>query len=365
MPQNQAPLFRVTDATGDEGNFPQPEISVLRSRDAAGSGSLRALLTPATELRFDGARSTELALIRDWRGYPLLLFSLYGPPEGAQVRFAVHSGTTVPLEWTRTLDVGPGWNLYRIDVAELGDTVDLADVRCLSWRMLVPSAPLELFVDDVILADNTRTVHGESAGPGELYVFEQGRRVHVGVRERFERFIADDGAPLPPEHGFPLRLLVPGFYGTNSVKWLCRLHVADRRSPAITTTRLYNDPGEPRADGGRAEPVPVWEAPPDAVIVAPADRAVVAGDRVHVWGRSWAARGIARVELSFDEGADWIDAEVEPRRGYAWQRFDLRIARERIAHATSIIARATDLAGERQPLERARNACHRIAVSFA
>lgn len=174
-----------------------------------------------------------------------------------------------------------------------------------------------------------------------------------------------NGAPLPPEHGFPLRLLVPGFYGTNSVKWLCRLHVADRRSPAITTTRLYNDPGEPRADGGRAEPVPVWEAPPDAVIVAPADRAVVAGDRVHVWGRSWAARGIARVELSFDEGADWIDAEVEPRRGYAWQRFDLRIARERIAHAASIIARATDLAGERQPLERARNACHRIAVSFA
>jgi len=188
---NQAPLFRVTDATGDEGNFPQPEISVLRSRDAAGSGSLRALLTPATELRFDGARSTELALIRDWRGYPLLLFSLYGPPEGAQVRFAVHSGTTVPLEWTRTLDVGPGWNLYRIDVAELGDTVDLADVRCLSWRMLAPSAPLELFVDDVILADNTRTVHGESAGPGELYVFEQGRRVHVGVRERFELAFAD------------------------------------------------------------------------------------------------------------------------------------------------------------------------------
>jgi DMSO/TMAO reductase YedYZ molybdopterin-dependent catalytic subunit len=174
-----------------------------------------------------------------------------------------------------------------------------------------------------------------------------------------------NGEPLPPEHGFPLRLLVPGFYGTNSVKWLCRLHVADRRAPAITATRLYNDPAGPGAGGERAGTVPVREAPPDAIIVAPADRAVVEGDPVHVWGRSWAARGIARVELSFDEGASWIDAEVEPRRGHAWQRFDLRIARERIANARSIIARATDRAGERQPLERARNASHRIAVTLA
>ncbi len=174
-----------------------------------------------------------------------------------------------------------------------------------------------------------------------------------------------NGEPLPAAHGFPLRLLVPGFYGTNSVKWLCRLHVADRRSPAITTTRVYNDPGPPRADGGQAERLPVWEAPPDAVIVAPADRAVVNGDPVHVWGRTWAARGIARVEISFDEGASWIDAELEPRRGHAWQKFELRIARDRIAGATSLIVRATDTAGERQPLESARNSCHRIGISLS
>ncbi|MEB2318132.1 MAG: molybdopterin-dependent oxidoreductase [Pseudomonadota bacterium] len=171
-----------------------------------------------------------------------------------------------------------------------------------------------------------------------------------------------NGEPLPAEHGFPLRLLVPGFYGTNSVKWLCRLHVADRRAPAITTTRLYNDPGPERADGTAVGSVPVWEAPPDAVIVAPADRAVVTGDPVRIWGRTWAARGIDRVGISFDEGASWVDAEVDPRRGYAWQRFELRIARDRIAGATSIIARATDTTGACQPLERARNACHRITI---
>lgn len=173
-----------------------------------------------------------------------------------------------------------------------------------------------------------------------------------------------NGEPLPAAHGFPLRLLVPGFYGTNSVKWLCRLHVADRRAPAITTTRFYNDPGPARADGAAPEPLPVWEAPHDAVIVAPADRALVVGDPVLVWGRTWAARGIARVELSFDEGADWIEAEVSPRRGHAWQKFELRIARERIAAAKSIIARATDMAGVRQPPGKARNACHRIGISL-
>ena len=174
-----------------------------------------------------------------------------------------------------------------------------------------------------------------------------------------------NGEPLPAEHGFPLRLLVPGFYGTNSVKWLCRLHLADRRSPAITTTRFYNDPGPARADGAGAEPLPVWEAPPDAVIVAPADRGAVADDPLHVWGRAWAAHGIARVGLSFDEGASWIDADVEPRRGHAWQKFELRIARDRIVGATSITARATDTAGVCQPMERGRNACHRIGISLS
>jgi len=51
-----------------------------------------------------------------------------------------------------------------------------------------------------------------------------------------------NGEPLDPEHGFPLRLVVPGFYGTNSVKRLMRLHLADRRAGGPFTAQLYNDP---------------------------------------------------------------------------------------------------------------------------
>lgn len=68
-----------------------------------------------------------------------------------------------------------------------------------------------------------------------------------------------NGAPLPPERGYPLRLIVPGYYGTNDVKWLCRLELADRRAGGVFTTTLYNDPDDEAPGKTR----PVWEAPPN------------------------------------------------------------------------------------------------------
>jgi DMSO/TMAO reductase YedYZ molybdopterin-dependent catalytic subunit len=58
-------------------------------------------------------------------------------------------------------------------------------------------------------------------------------------------------APLPPEHGFPARLVVPGFYGTNSVKWLSRITLARSRATSAFTTRWYNDP-DPNNPGERS-----------------------------------------------------------------------------------------------------------------
>ena len=76
--------------------------------------------------------------------------------------------------------------------------------------------------------------------------------------------------PLLAENGFPARLVVPGFYGTNSVKWLTGMTLADRRADSPFTTRWYNDAvldGEGRATG---QTVPVWAIAPESVIVAPA-----------------------------------------------------------------------------------------------
>jgi sulfane dehydrogenase subunit SoxC len=91
---------------------------------------------------------------------------------------------------------------------------------------------------------------------------------------------AVNGEPLTPEHGFPLRLVVPGYYGTNAVKWLWRLELTEARAGGPFTTQLYND-RDPSTGGTR----PVWAAPPEALIVVPAP-GLLAAVPVEIWG--WA-----------------------------------------------------------------------------
>jgi sulfane dehydrogenase subunit SoxC len=169
---------------------------------------------------------------------------------------------------------------------------------------------------------------------------------------------AVNGEPLMPEHGFPLRLIVPGYYGTNTVKWLWRIELAEGRAAGPFTTVLYNDP-DPSAGGTR----PVWEAPPEALIVAPAPGPLAAAS-VEVWGWAWAAAGIAQVEVSVDGGETWSPARVEPRRQWSWQRFSFDW-RPGGTGSFTLAARATDTRGAVQPMEKARNAVHTVTVAIA
>lgn len=165
-----------------------------------------------------------------------------------------------------------------------------------------------------------------------------------------------NGEPLTAEHGFPLRLVIPGWYGTNTVKWLWRLELAEARAPGPFTTVLYNDP-DPEAGGTR----PVWQAGPEALIVAPAPGPFAAAPVVEIWGWAWAAAGVARVEVSTDGGAIWLPAQLEPRRQWSWQRF-LFDWRPAAPGNYTLAARATDTRGGIQPIARARNAVHTVAV---
>jgi sulfane dehydrogenase subunit SoxC len=168
-----------------------------------------------------------------------------------------------------------------------------------------------------------------------------------------------NGAPLSAERGFPLRLIIPGYYGTNDVKWLCRLELADRRAGGVFTTVLYNDPDE-----ATGKTRPVWEAPPESAIVAPPPNATLARGPIEIWGWAWAARGVAQVEVSTDGGARWTAAALAPRSQYSWQRFSLRWTPP-AAGTFRIAARAIDAAGTAQRLSHARNAVHTVAVTVA
>jgi DMSO/TMAO reductase YedYZ molybdopterin-dependent catalytic subunit len=171
-----------------------------------------------------------------------------------------------------------------------------------------------------------------------------------------------NGEPLSAEHGFPARLFVPGWYGTNSVKWLYRMTLADRRAEGLFTTRYYNEP-VPTADDGAARRSPVWEIAPDSAIVAPApEQQLPAGKSVEVWGRAWAAKGLRTVEVSVDGGQTWRPATLEAREGWSWQRFSYTWRPDEVG-AITLACRATALDGATQPPANARNAIHTVAVA--
>ena len=172
-----------------------------------------------------------------------------------------------------------------------------------------------------------------------------------------------NGAPLPAEHGFPVRLVVPGYYGTNSVKWLWRLHLADDRADGPFTTVFYNDvlAAEDIAAGLPARR-PVWATAPEAIIVAPApDTIVAAGEPTEIWGWAWSFRGIAAAEISVDGGASFTRATLEPRRGWAWQRFSLPW-RPAARGEAQLSVRAVEADGVGQPREGARNSIHTVPI---
>src|SRR5262245_25165607 len=125
-----------------------------------------------------------------------------------------------------------------------------------------------------------------------------------------------NGAPLRPENGSPARLVVPGYYGTNSVKWLQRVTLADSRAGGPFTTRWYNDAVRDAAGRLTGATRPVWAVAPESVIVSPApDHALTVGEPIEVWGWAWADGGVSAVELSADDAASWRPAAIEPPQG--------------------------------------------------
>ncbi|HEX5508702.1 MAG TPA: molybdopterin-dependent oxidoreductase [Pseudolabrys sp.] len=163
-----------------------------------------------------------------------------------------------------------------------------------------------------------------------------------------------NGERLTAEHGFPLRLAVPGFYGTNSVKWLCRLHLADTRADGPFTTRLYND----RTGSGTR---PVWEVAPESLIVSPAPNAHLPNASIEIWGWAWADGGVAQVEISTNGGQAWHAAVLEPQTGASWQEFKTMWEPEGAGEAV-LMSRATANNGIVQPPTNWRNSIYAVHV---
>ena len=222
--------------------------------------------------------------------------------------------------------------------------------------------PLSLVLERAKLKSTAREVILEGADEGPL---EDPKAPRGNVR--FSRSVPLDkaqrdvllvykmnGVALPPEHGFPVRAIVPGWFAVASVKWLERIVVTDRPFYGYYQTidyAFWNQAGQ------NAELVPLREMQVKAEISRPQiGETVPANSSVRVHGAAWSGNGkIAKVEVSADGGTTWNDAKLGESVPNAWCLWEYEWKTPTTSGERTLMARATDSDGNTQPIDRDLN----------
>ncbi|MDR9391107.1 MAG: sulfite oxidase [Trueperaceae bacterium] len=166
-----------------------------------------------------------------------------------------------------------------------------------------------------------------------------------------------NGEPLSGAHGGPVRLVVPGYYGTMNVKWLSRLRFETAESNNVNQIpryRIPNDPIEPGTpiDYTHENSTPNWRQRIKSTIFAPLNEATVSAGTVEVTGVAWndGVAPLTSVQVSTDDGATWHAAEFDaPTGAYGWHEF--RATVDLPAGEHRIWSRAIDARGQAQPID--------------
>jgi DMSO/TMAO reductase YedYZ molybdopterin-dependent catalytic subunit len=161
-----------------------------------------------------------------------------------------------------------------------------------------------------------------------------------------------NGEELTPAHGYPVRAIVPGWYGMASIKWLKRIVVTDRSFDGYFQTFNYTTWSRP--EHGLATLIPVTEIDVKSQIARPvAFEQLAAGKPYRVFGAAWAGEPeIKKVEISLDGGQTWSDAELhETSQPYSWRFFKHEWSSPAPGDYT-LMARATDARGRVQAMQR-------------
>ena len=223
--------------------------------------------------------------------------------------------------------------------------------------------PLGVLLDRAGVADGATEVILEGADSGAIVtdppspgVIPYARSLGL-AKARTDVLIAHamNGDRLTPDHGYPARAIVPGWYGMASVKWLARIIVVERPFAGYFQTLEYSA-FEP--DGGSASLVPLGPNAVKSLIVHPEAGAVVpAGRDCAVRGMAWAGEAtVARVEVSADDGKTWGAARLvgDPVR-HSWRPWEYTWPVPDRPGACRLLARATDDRGRTQPATRAEH----------
>jgi DMSO/TMAO reductase YedYZ molybdopterin-dependent catalytic subunit len=182
--------------------------------------------------------------------------------------------------------------------------------------------------------------------------YERSLPVEEALRDDVLLAYAMNGQPMPPSHGFPLRLVVPDWYGMASVKWLRSITAIAEPFEGVQQTVLYryrrseDEPGTPVT---RKRPRALM-APPGIPEFLSRVRHVRAGP-TPVTGRAWSGDGpVRRVEFSADGGRTWADARLEDQLGpHGWTGWSYQWEAAEPGDY-ELCVRATGASGETQPL---------------
>jgi len=226
----------------------------------------------------------------------------------------------------------------------LNGAVGTADWTGVRLRDLLEDAGLETTAANVLF---TGCDHGVERGIEQDYA----RALSIAESLAEDVIVATsmNGQPLPPQHGFPARLIVPGWYGMAHVKWLGGIAVLDHEYEGYQNAayRFRQDPTEQGEPVTRIEPRALL-APPGFPDFMSRTRVARPGP-VRLEGRAWSGWApVDRVEVSVDDGSSWGDADLGPEHGaWAWRGF--ATVWDAVPGQHVLRVRAHDRSGRSQP----------------
>ena len=239
----------------------------------------------------------------------------------------------------------------RISQPWLLEAIGTAEWTGTPLRGVLEEAGLRHDTAEILFTGLDRGVEG-----GQVQSYQRSLSVSEATREEVLLVYEMNGEPLQPQHGYPLRLLVPGWYGMTSVKWLDRIEALAEPFEGYQMVKAYrylqsvDTPGE-SVTLIRARALMTPPGIPDFMTRT---RLVQTGP-VTLTGRAWAGRlSISSVEVSVDGGSTWREAQLsEAISPYAWRAWTFHWEARPGAH--TLCVRATDSEGNRQPIDQQWN----------
>jgi DMSO/TMAO reductase YedYZ molybdopterin-dependent catalytic subunit len=218
------------------------------------------------------------------------------------------------------------------------------------------------------------TVNGADVGVAKTPDFIRSLPMRKAINPSTLLALKMNGEPLPALHGFPIRLIVPGWDGTSWVKWVNSLTIANEQDQGFFMNPAYRFPKHPGAPGAavdRADLAVIEGMPVKSYITAPSDEDKIPLASIQLRGMAWAGEEhITKVDVSTDGGSTWREAQLSAKSlPFTWRLWTAEWKPSKPGYYT-LLSRATDSAGRVQPFVAAWNpsgylfnAIDRIGVS--